>query len=528
MKCRPTKYKAPSISPLLLKILTDFEMDIHKQMDKITYTPFFGDKTYKSLKALSKRSDIKIVNSDKNLGPVILNTDTYINLIKTHLNDNNTYHKIPFSQEYIIRMVKVNYEKLLDKINLHLNLPLNTKKFIKELNLKLPLFHCLPKLHKGLSNLKSRPIVGAHSWITTNISKFISIELQKYECISVLKDNFSLIPLIEGTDIDTDTFLVTIDITALYTNINIQRLLFILEEKTHEPIFIEIVKFICVNNYFLFNNSVYHQVNGLAMGTNCAPWLANLYLDHTFDEWFRNNEKITKFKRYLDDVFFLYSGVETDLLDDLERINNIIPGIKITYKYSKTNIDFLDLTVIKENNQLIIKSYCKELSKFLYIPPFSHHSPSVIKGFIKSELIRFLRLNTKSSDFHAMKSIFLKRLTDRGYKRSYLFPIFASINAEERAQYDLRRNQEISDETNNDIIFPLILHYSRCHSTKIVESLIPQWNKQIQEAFPYYSTRILIAFKKSPNFLDLVSSNKFIEPQPESIESNDSLPTNNR
>ncbi|CAH2324775.1 Hypothetical predicted protein, partial [Pelobates cultripes] len=40
----------------------------------------------------------------------------------------------------------------------------------------------------------------------------------------------------------------------------------------------DLLKFILTHNFFLFQNKYYHQVQGTAMGTSCAPSYANLHL----------------------------------------------------------------------------------------------------------------------------------------------------------------------------------------------------------------------------------------------------------
>ncbi|KAI9216254.1 hypothetical protein BC828DRAFT_334279, partial [Blastocladiella britannica] len=57
------------------------------------------------------------------------------------------------------------------------------------------------------------------------------------------------------------------------------------------------------------------------------------------------------------------------------------------------------------------------LNTYQYIPPFSNHPPAVFKGFIKGELIRYIRTNTCRQDFDTIKSRFMDRLTARGYSK---------------------------------------------------------------------------------------------------------------
>lgn len=72
-----------------------------------------------------------------------------------------------------------------------------------------------------------------------------------------------------------------------------------------------LLDFVLTHNYFVFKDRFYHQVNGTAMGTNCAPTYANLFLGWweeriAFMEEYENyNSHILFWGRYNDDVLIL-------------------------------------------------------------------------------------------------------------------------------------------------------------------------------------------------------------------------------
>ena len=68
----------------------------------------------------------------------------------------------------------------------------------------------------------------------------------------------------------------------------------------------------------------------------------------------------------------------------MEQVTN--DKIKFEYKISDTELIFLDMNIYKDkyfktNNILSTKLYQKENNKYLFIPPFSSHAPSI---YIKS------------------------------------------------------------------------------------------------------------------------------------------------
>ena len=65
--------------------------------------------------------------------------------------------------------------------------------------------------------------------------------------------------------------------------------------------------------------------------------------------------------QFIDDIFLLWNGSETQLLDYITRLNSRHPTIKFDFKYSKSSIEFLDTKIYKnkEKNKLLTTIYRK-------------------------------------------------------------------------------------------------------------------------------------------------------------------------
>ena len=89
------------------------------------------------------------------------------------------------------------------------------------------------------------------------------------------------------------------------------------------------------------------------MGKKYAPALANLYLldfDRAAMRGLQIESKLINpllYKRYLDDVFFLFPGRMEELKLFENYLGNITTGIKITFEYNSMEISFLDTMVYK-------------------------------------------------------------------------------------------------------------------------------------------------------------------------------------
>ena len=64
--------------------------------------------------------------------------------------------------------------------------------------------------------------------------------------------------------------------------------------------------------------------------------------------------------RFIDDIFFIWTGNKKDLMKFLNELNAKHESIKFEYQISKTSITFLDIEVYIKNNKLHTKIYRKE------------------------------------------------------------------------------------------------------------------------------------------------------------------------
>ena len=53
-------------------------------------------------------------------------------------------------------------------------------------------------------------------------------------------------------------------------------------------------------------------------------------------------------KRFIDDIFFIFVGSEEELLALFNKINNLHPTIQFSFEFSQDEIHFLDLRVYKD------------------------------------------------------------------------------------------------------------------------------------------------------------------------------------
>jgi hypothetical protein len=197
-----------------------------------------------------------------------------------------------------------------------------------------------------------------------------------------------------------DAFLVTGDVTALYTNMDIQRTLEVTRDALRQhpdanrpdDYILRLLDITLNNNDFEFNGEYFLQICGTAMGKSYAPGLADLYMEK-FDKKATAGNVVNQhlYHRFLDDIFFVWTGSEQQLIEYQTFINGIIPGITVTLNWSRDRVDFLDTTIYKqygsEYDVLLTKVHFKPTDTHQLLHRGSFHPRHTTKGILKSQLI---------------------------------------------------------------------------------------------------------------------------------------------
>jgi hypothetical protein len=443
----------------------------------------------------------KFIAADKNLGLVAINTVDYHKLVLNHLLDTETYTLIgPLSSlptgitlESIINTTFAKLNRISDRIIL----TKQERKFLSFKRTTLPAFHVIAKIHK--TPLTGRPIIGAVDWVTTRFSMILDILLQKYVHTfpTVLKDSTDLIHRWKHTPFDPTTdWLVSLDVTSLYTNIIVSDAVDLI--KTLDVELGLMAEAIMKHNYFEYNNKLYHQKEGIAMGTNCAVALANIYMYLLIDRRLVNLPNISRYGRFIDDICFIYTGNLIDLKEIIQITNTYHRKLSFTSVISKEKLDVLDLTFFPLDNKLEHRTYQKCMNKYLYIPFFSYHPPSCLSGFIKGELLRYTRTNSRYCDELAMRKLFLQRLANRGYSYSYLHSIFHAPTGPNA----VRTSIKINPDTEALLILPY-MNTPRMKALKTIIRIIDGIPDPTQKITPVWSTtpslgKMLLKSKLTP------------------------------
>ena len=121
------------------------------------------------------------------------------------------------------------------------------------------------------------------------------------------------------------------------------------------------------NVHFTFNNDIYQQCDGVAMGSPLGPVIAGIFMVELARTLLpRLIEYMTPWKRYVDDTI---ARIKLTSIDYVLRILNIFyKDIKFTYELEINNkSSFSDVLLIRKNDTLETTIYRKSTNNGVYL-----------------------------------------------------------------------------------------------------------------------------------------------------------------
>jgi len=339
----------------------------------------------------------------------------------------------------------------------------------------LPSMHWTPKMHKNPS--KSRFIVAAAQCTTKELAKDITAILKmfyrqienynkKMHFFSYVK-NFWVVsnkdPVIEAlnklSNRNNAKSVATFDFSTLYTKIPHDKLKSVLNEITdfcfkgcmtskiwikkgvarwcHTPhstansqknlmdrdLVKKSIAYLLDNCFFTVGNHVFQQVIGIPMGTDPAPFMANLFLYYYENKFMKGLMKTDKQSarkfgnvwRYIDDL----NAVNNDKIFE-NNIPNIYPP-ELELKKENTgylSATFLDIEITIVDNKFSLKLYDKRDDfgfSIVRMPYASNNMPSrIFYSSFCSELLRIARCTTGKDDYLSSSCLLMDRMNAQG------------------------------------------------------------------------------------------------------------------
>ncbi|CAJ0963544.1 unnamed protein product [Ranitomeya imitator] len=218
-------------------------------------------------------------------------------------------------------------------------------------------------------------------------------------------------------------------------------------------------------------------------------------------------EKVRHWHRYIDDVFFLWLGTETECVQFLQDLNTNIYNILLTHSMSTVSATYLDLKISVEGHRLITDLFRKATATNSLLEFNSFHPLHTKVGVPISQFLRVRRNCTHDADFITQAHNLTRRFKQRGYPKRVISSAFQRARREDQASLLTSRPR------NPDHTTRFITDYN--NSWHQVKNIINRhWSilRTDAQTAEVTSDRPLLVTRRAPNLRDLLTSSHFSRP----------------
>lgn len=449
------------------KMMIEFESLIEQELKSFKPKSNLSKIQHQILQNMQKDAKIYIP-SDKGGEFTIINKNDYIRLGIEHLSDTSTYKMLCRDNTEELRKA---LNKIWKRICITNTLPIKLKDRLITPKCHVQKFYHVIKTHK--KDIAIRPIVSncggpfeRMSWLIQKILTPLLFNVKAH-----LFNTYELIDELKRHDIiNKDNYLlfpVSFDVISLYTNVPIDEAIQTALEyvRKYKPIVYglklndieEILCFVLKNNTFCFNNTIYQQIRGLAMGSRVAPILAILVLDKFENTFVYNNisHRPTLYLRYVDDIFAMFYNSE-DADNYLIYLNNLHPSIK--FELCKPDKDgflpMLDIKISHDGTQTHYKYYEKLAKRGIFIHAKSAQPMNMKLNAIIAEIARIRALSSNTNSEIISLTEKRKCLKENGYTKS-IDHVFTTPKIKKFDLQSYKNNDKIYTSTSSSVNLPI-------------------------------------------------------------------------
>ncbi|XP_068684732.1 uncharacterized protein [Montipora foliosa] len=218
----------------------------------------------------------------------------------------------------------------------------------------------LPKTQKP--QLAMRPILSAVGTYNYKLAKPLHeklkpLSINRYTISNILEFAEHL----ATSKVTENTIMASYDVTALFTNIPVDKTIDILIAKvfqnnwfnvTHNLYITrshlkQLLKITVKNQLFQFNGQLYEQRDGVAMGSPLGPLMANSFLFHIEENLDQANKLPSLYKQYVDDTLAFVDNID-DAESFLHVLNEAHPHLEFTMELAVENsLPFMGIKITK-------------------------------------------------------------------------------------------------------------------------------------------------------------------------------------
>lgn len=313
------------------------------------------------LEGLYKNKDILILRQDKGRGVVIMNKFDYVNKSMAFLRGD----EFECLESDPTKSFQARVQRVL--LSMKKNFTPTQYKRLYPSSSRPGLYFGLAKVHKlrddsrDVDHLPLRPVISNIGTATYHVSKYLANLLQP-----IAKSEFTInstkdfVGKIRSKKIGTEFEMVSFDVVSLFTSVPLEFTIELILNKIYNEKLIAtklkradmktLLELCTKDMHFAFDEKIYRQVDGVAMGSPLGPVIANIFMVELEKRLIPTmGDKISLWFRYVDDTFTFIKKGEVDNV--IEILNGFHESIKFTFETETDNcLSFLDVKVMKNSD----------------------------------------------------------------------------------------------------------------------------------------------------------------------------------
>ena len=337
---------------------------------------------FEAARALKTNNAIIISRPDKGSGVVVLDRNDYVNKMLVILEDRSKFRQLgpAVTFDYTLKIEQA-FQKRINAMLSDKKNPISKAVYdeIYPSKCQRSKMYGLPKTHKP--DVPVRPVLSMIGSPQHSLAKWLvrvlDPVLSKYSLFTV-KDSFSFSECIRGLRLNMDnTYICSYDIKSLFTSVPLQEVLKICINELYNSeitppqisqVFLkELLEMATMGVQFSFNNMMYEQTDGVAMGSPLGPILANIFVGFHEQQLMSRTKPPILYKRYVDDTFTIFETKEQcdTFFNELSLMH---PSLSFTCEPEYDNkLPFLDVFVEKNGDSFLTSIYRKSTFTGEYI-----------------------------------------------------------------------------------------------------------------------------------------------------------------
>ena len=177
-----------------------------------------------------------------------------------------------------------------------------------------------------------------------------------------IDNTFSFVQELSSLRFGRDVYMCSFDVVSLFTNIPLDETISFctraassdvrIQTSINESYLTQLLNLCTKDSVFVFEEKLYKQNDGVAMGSPLGPLLANVFMCFSESKWLDDCPSSFKplyYRRYVDDTFVLFRSRD-HVQPFLQYLNTRHPNIQFTCDTEKDGIlPFLDVNVRRDD-----------------------------------------------------------------------------------------------------------------------------------------------------------------------------------